>query len=106
MTESESENHQRARGTGRVLRHAAGAVASGVAGVLVVRVAEGGEPGSLPRKVAVGATRWGIVASRRAGAAVERLRLAAGDVRARAYADLGETVPPPSRATDAHTHEH
>ncbi|WP_409330218.1 hypothetical protein [Trujillonella humicola] len=87
---SESKNRERARGTGRVLRRTAGAVASGVAGVLVVRLAEGSEPGSLPRKAAVGATRWGIVASR----------------RARAYADLGETVPPPARGTDAHTHEH
>ena len=101
-----SNSRAGARGAGRVRRRTAGAVASGVAGVLVVRLAEGREPGSLPGKVAVGATRWGIVASRRAGTAVERLRLAAGDVRARAYADLGETVPPPARATDPHTHEH
>lgn len=105
MSESKSEKH--ARGTGRVLRRTAGAVASGVAGVLVVRLAEGNEPGSLPWKVAVGATRWGILTSRRAGVAAERLRLAAGDVRARAYADLGETAPPPSdRPAGAHQHDH
>lgn len=103
---SEEKKGSRARGGGRLLGRAAGAVVSGVAGVLVVRAAERGEPGSLPRKAAVGATRWGIVAARKAGVAVERLRLAAGDVRAQAYADLGETAPPPADRSDAHTHSH
>ncbi len=103
---SEKQESTRTRGGGRLLGRAAGAVASGVAGVIVVRAAERGEPGSLPRKAAVGATRWGIVAARRAGVAVERLRLAAGDVRAQAYADLGDTAPPPADRSDAHTHTH
>lgn len=95
----------RGRGARRVLRKAAGTVGTGIVGVLVVRAAEGGQPGSLPRKVAVRVTRWGIVGSRRAEAAVERARLAAGDIRAQAYADLGETAPPPAaRSADAHEH--
>jgi hypothetical protein len=78
-----------------------------VTGVLVVRLAEGREPGSLPRKVAVRVTRWGILGSRRAEAAVERARLAAGDVRAAAYADLGEPAPPPAtRSAGGHDHAH
>ena len=101
---SASNDKRRGRGARRVLRKAAGTVGTGV---LVVRAAEGGEPGSLPRKVAVRVTRWGILGSRRAEAAVERARLAAGDIRARAYADLGETAPPPAgRAADPHGHGH
>ena len=90
-----------------MLRTAAGTVGTGVVGVLVVRAAEGSEPGSLPRKVAVQVTRWGILGSRRAEAAVERARLAAGDIRAQAYTDLGETAPPPAgRSADQHSHGH
>ena len=74
---------------------------------LVVRLVEGRERGSLPRKVAVRVTRWGIVVSRRAEAAVERARPAAGDIRAAAYADLGESAPPPAdRGTAGHDHAH
>lgn len=104
---SESNDKRRGRGARRVLRKAAGTVGTGVVGVLVVRAAEGSEPGSLPRKVAVQVTRWGILGSRRAEAAVERARLAAGDIRAQAYADLGETAPPPAgRSADPHGHSH
>lgn len=107
MAESEHQRRQRGGGAGRLLRKAAGVVATGVTGVLVVRLAEGGEPGSLPRKVAVRVTRWGIVGTRRAEAAVERARLAAGDVRAQAYADLGEQAPPPAaRGAGGHDHPH
>ena len=92
---------------GRVLRKAAGTVATGVVGVVVVRAAERGEGGSLPRRVAVTATRWGILGTRRAESAVERARLAAGDVRAQAYADLGEQAPPPAdRSAGGHDHSH
>ncbi len=97
----------RAAGASRLLRKAAGTVATGVVGVLVVRVAERGEAGSLPRKAAVAATRWGILGARRAETVVEKTRLAAGDVRAQAYADLGEQAPPPAdRSADAHDHSH
>ncbi|SNR83286.1 DUF1490 family protein [Blastococcus mobilis] len=104
---SESNDKRRGRGARRVLRKAAGTVGTGVVGVLVVRAAEGSEPGSLPRKVAVRVTRWGILGSRRAEAAVEKARLAAGDIRAQAYADLGEPAPPPAaRTADRHDHSH
>jgi hypothetical protein len=104
---SESNSERRGRRVGRVLRKVAGTVATGVVGALVVRAAEGGEPGSLPRKVAVRVTRWGIIGSRRAEAAMEQARLTAGDVRAQAYADLGEAAPPPSgRTADRHDHSH
>ena len=101
-----SSTSRRTAGAGRLLRKAAGTVATGVVGVLVVRAAERGDPGSLPRKVAVRATRWGIVGSRRAEAAVERARLSAGDIRAQAYADLGEQVPPPADRSGGHDHAH
>lgn len=97
---------RRTAGATTLLRKAAGTVVTGVVGVLVVRAAERGEPGSLPRKVAVRATRWGIVGSRRAEAAMERARLAAGDVRAQAYADLGEQAPPPADRSGGHDHSH
>ncbi|RZU33531.1 DUF1490 family protein [Blastococcus saxobsidens] len=104
---SEHGEKERRPAAARMLRKAAGTVATGVAGVLVVRLAEGREPGSLPRKVAVRVTRWGIVGSRRAEAVIERARLAAGDVRAAAYADLGEQAPPPaSRGAGGHDHPH
>ena len=90
----------------RLLRKALGTVATGVVGVLVVRAAERGDPGSVPRKAAVRATRWGIVGSRRAEAALERARLSAGDIRAQAYADLGEQVPPPADRPGGHDHAH
>ena len=100
-------NQKRTATAGRVLRKAAGTVATGVVGVLVVRAAERGEGGPLPRRVAVTATRWGILGSRRAESAVERARLAAGDVRAQAYADLGEQAPPPAdRSAGGHDHSH
>ncbi|MBB3674975.1 hypothetical protein FHX36_000710 [Modestobacter versicolor] len=92
---------------GRLLRKAAGTVATGVVGVAVVRAAERGEGGPLPRRIAVTATRWGILGTRRAEVAVEKARLAAGDVRAQAYADLGEQAPPPAdRSTGGHDHSH
>ena len=97
---------RRTAGVGRLLRKAAGTVATGVVGVLVVRAAERGEPGTLPRKAAVRAARWGIVGSRRAEAAIERARLSAGDIRAQAYADLGEQVPPPADRSGGHDHSH
>lgn len=104
---SEHGEKQRRPVVGHLLRKAAGAMATGVTGVLVVRLAEGREPGSLPRKAAVRLTRWGIVGSRRAEAAVERARLAAGDIRAAAYADLGEQASPPaSRSAGGHDHAH
>lgn len=104
---AEHGGKKRRPGAGQLLRKAAGVVATGVTGVLVVRLAEGGEPGSLPRKVAVRVTRWGILGTRRAEAAVERARLAAGDVRAQAYADLGESAPPPAdRGAGGHDHAH
>lgn len=92
--------------TGGLLRTALGTVATGVVGVVVVRAAERGETGSLPRKVAVGATKLGILGARRAEKAVERTRLAAGDVRAQAYADLGEQAPPPANRSAGHDHSH
>lgn len=104
---SEHGENKRRSGAAHLLRRTAGAIATGVTGVLVVRLAEGREPGSLPRKAAVGLTRWGIVGSRRAEAAIERARLAAGDIRAAAYADLGEQTPPPaSRGAGGHDHAH
>ncbi|SOE02237.1 DUF1490 family protein [Blastococcus haudaquaticus] len=101
-----SSTTRRTAGAGRLLRKAATTVATGVVGVLVVRVAERGDPGSLPRKAAVRATRWGIVGSRRAEAAMEKARLSAGDIRAQAYADLGEQVPPPADRSGGHDHAH
>ena len=104
MAESKSN---RTATAGRLLRKAVGTVATGVVGVAVVRAAERGEGGSLPRRVAVTATRLGILGTRRAETAVERARLAAGDVRAQAYADLGEQAPPPAdRSTGGHDHSH
>lgn len=104
MTESKKN---RTATAGRLLRKVAGTVATGVVGVVVVRAAERGEGGTLPRRVAVTATRWGILGTRRAEIAVERARLAAGDVRAQAYADLGEQAPPPAdRSTAGHDHSH
>ena len=101
-----SESKSRTARTGSVLRKAVGTVATGVVGVLVVRAAERGESGSLPRKAAVGATKLGILGARRAEKAVEATRLAAGDVRAQAYADLGETAPPPADRSAGHDHSH
>ncbi|TQN43706.1 uncharacterized protein DUF1490 [Blastococcus colisei] len=104
---SEHETADRRPRATRVLRKAAGTLATGVTGVLAVRLIEGVEPGTLPRKVAVRVTRWGIVGARRAEAAVERARLAAGDIRAAAYAQLGEQAPPPStRSAEPHGHAH
>jgi chaperone-like protein len=103
---AESRNNRTA-GAARLLRKAAGTVLTGVVGVVVVRAAERGQTGSLPRRLAVGATTWGIRGARRAEVAVERTRLAAGDVRAEAYAALGEQVPPPVDRTGAgHDHQH
>ncbi|MCZ2814134.1 MULTISPECIES: DUF1490 family protein [unclassified Modestobacter] len=102
---SESKKNRGAT-AGRVLRKAAGTVATGVVGVVVVRAAERGETGSLPRRLAVGATKWGIRGARRAEVGVEKARLAAGDVRAQAYADLGEQVPPPADRSGGHDHQH
>lgn len=97
----------RTAATGRVLRKVVGTVTTGVVGVVVVRAAERGPGGPLPRRLAVTATRWGILGTRRAEVAVERARLAAGDVRAQAYADLGEQAPPPAdRSTGGHDHSH
>ena len=106
MSDHPSSSTARGAGAARLLRKAAGTVATGVVGVLVVRIAERGEPGSLPRKAAVRATRWGIVGSRRAESAMERARLSAGDIRAQAYADLGEQVPPPADRSGGHDHSH
>lgn len=92
--------------TGSLLRTAVGTLATGVVGVVVVRAAEGGDAGSLPKKVAVVATKLGILGARRAEKAVERTRLAAGDVRAQAYADLGEQAPPPADRSAGHDHSH
>jgi chaperone-like protein len=104
MTESRTN---RTASAGRLLRKAVGTVATGVVGVVVVRAAERGEGGSLPRRIAVTTTRLGILGIRRAETAVERGRLAAGDVRAQAYADLGEQAPPPAdRSTGGHDHSH
>ena len=103
----EAAARTRRGGAAHLLRTAAGTVGTGVVGVLVVRAAERGEPGTLTRRAAVALTRWGIVGSRRANAAVERLRLSAGDVRAEAYAGLGEQVPPPAdRSAGGHDHSH
>ncbi|MGY5883639.1 DUF1490 family protein [Modestobacter lacusdianchii] len=96
----------RTASAGRVLRKAVGTVATGVVGVVVVRAAERGEAGSLPRRLAVGATKLGIRGARRAEVGVEKARLAAGDVRAQAYADLGEQVPPPADRSGGHDHQH
>ncbi len=96
----------RSAGAGSLLRKAVGALATGVVGVVVVRAAEKGEPGSLPTKLAVGATKLGIRGARRAETAVEKARLAAGDVRAQAYADLGEQAPPPADRSAGHDHSH
>ena len=98
-------NKNRTAGAARLLRKAGGTVVTGVVGVAVVRAAERGEAGSMPRRLAVTATRLGILGARRAETAVERARLAAGDVRAQAYADLGEQVPPPADRT-GHDHAH
>ena len=96
----------RTSGAGSLLRKAVGTVATGVVGVLVVRAAERGESGSLPKKAAVGATKLGILGARRAETAVEKARLAAGDVSAQAYADLGEQAPPPADRAAGHDHSH
>lgn len=102
-----AESKNRSATAGQLLRKAVGTVATGVVGVVVVRAAERGEGGPLPRRVAVTATRWGILGTRRAESAVERARLAAGDVRAQAYADLGEQAPPPAdRSTGGSDHSH
>ncbi|GHE07684.1 DUF1490 family protein [Klenkia taihuensis] len=100
------QKKSRTAGAGSLLRKAVGTVATGVVGVVVVRAAERGEPGSLPRRVAVAATKAGILGARRAEKAVERTRLAAGDVRAQAYADLGEQAPPPADRSAGHDHSH
>jgi len=90
-----------------LLRRAAGTVVTGVVGVAVVRAAERRDAGRLPRKAAVQLTAWGIRGARSAERGVEKSRLAAGDVRAEAYAKLGEQAPPPaSRAADGHDHSH
>ena len=101
-----AEKKSRTAGAGSLLRKAAGTVATGVVGVVVVRAAERGETGSLPKKLAVGATKLGILGARRAEKAVEKTRLAAGDVRAQAYADLGEQAPPPADRSAGHDHSH
>lgn len=89
-----------------LVRRAAGTVVTGVVGVAVVRAAER-NGGRLPRAAAVRLTTWGIRGARTAERTVERGRLAAGDVRADAYARLGEQAPPPaSRAADGHDHSH
>lgn len=92
----------------RLVRKAAGTLATGVVGVVAVRALERGQPGSLPRKAAVRLTRWGILGARKGEVVVERTRLAAGDIRAQAYADLGEQSPPPAdRNPDpASDHQH
>ena len=103
---SRKSSSGRAGTIAHLLRKALGTVGTGVVGVLVVRAAERGGPSRLPRKAAVRATRWGILGSRRAEAALERARLTAGDIRAQAYADLGEQAPPPADRSDGHSHTH
>ena len=88
-----------------LIRRATGAVVTGVVGVAVVRAAERRNASRLPRTAAVQLTAWGIRGARSAERGVERSRLAAGDVRAEAYAKLGEQAPPPAgRAADGHDH--
>ena len=90
-----------------LVRRAAGTVVTGVVGVAVVRAAERNDAGRLPREAAVRLTAWGIRGARRAEKAVEKTRLTAGDVRADAYARLGEQAPPPAaQPTGGHDHSH
>ncbi|GAB7191861.1 hypothetical protein NUM3379_25690 [Kineococcus sp. NUM-3379] len=72
---------------------------------LVKALGDGRGPAAL-RRVAVGATKVGIRAARVAETGVERTRLAAGDVVAQAYDELGEQVPVRTPAAGGHDHQH
>lgn len=87
-----------------VLGKAAGAVATGVAGVAVV---EGVKKVVTPRRVhnaAVAVTAQGLRGVRAAEAGAERVRLGTADVVAEARERIGEQAPAPGAAT--HDHEH
>lgn len=89
----------------RILKKAAAAVVSGVAGALVVDSVRNGVAGRSLRSGAVTVTAWGLRGKRSAEAGAESVRLATGDIVAEARARVGEQAPPPT-ATGSHDHEH
>ena len=84
---------------------AAGAVASGVAGVAVVEGVKKMSGGRAVHQSAVAVTTLGLKVSRAAEAGAERVRLNTADVVAEARERLGEQAPPPG-AVEKHDHEH
>lgn len=86
-----------------VLKKAATALASGVAGALVVDSVKRGAGGRSLRSSAVTVTAWGLRGRRSAEAGAESVRLATGDIVAQARARVGEQAPPPQAATNQTT---
>lgn len=89
----------------KIVRMAATAVASGVAGALLVDSLKKGVAGRSLRSGTVAVVGWGLRGKRSAEAGAESMRLAAGDVIAEARARVGEQSPPPV-AAGSHDHEH
>lgn len=90
----------------KVVTKAAAAVASGVAGALVVDSVRNGVAGRSLRSGAVAVTAWGLRGKRSAESGAESVRLATGDIVAEARARVGEQAPAPAAGGGSHDHEH
>jgi hypothetical protein len=90
---------------GVLLGRAAGAVASGVAGVAVVEGVRKLGSGRSVHDAAVAVTALGLRGVRAAEAGAERVRLGTADVVAEARERNGEQAPAPDAAA-SHDHEH
>ncbi len=90
---------------GVLLGRAAGAVATGVAGVAVVEGVRKLGSGRTVHDAAVAVTAFGLRGVRAAEAGAERVRLGTADVVAEARERNGEQAPAPDAAS-AHDHEH
>jgi hypothetical protein len=90
---------------GALVTKAAGAVASGVAGVAVVEGAKKIFGGRAVHEAAVAVTTLGLRGARAAEVGAEKVRLGTADVVAEARERLGEQAPPPG-TVEQHDHEH
>lgn len=85
---------------------AAGAVASGVAGVAVIEGVKRLGNGRGVHDAAVAVTAAGLRGVRAAEAGAERVRLSTADVVSEARERIGEQAPAPGTADATHDHEH
>ncbi|GAA2007898.1 DUF1490 family protein [Nakamurella flavida] len=91
---------------GHLAGRAAAALASGIAGAIVVDRVKSGSGRRPLRGAAVAVTTWGIRARRSAETGAENVRLATGDIVAEARERVGEQAPPPTVGGTHGDHEH